>query len=68
MKDLPVVYAVRNVMSKPLITVDAETSAQAAIGLMIERNIGSLVVTEKQKLVGIVTERDILKKCCSKVS
>ncbi len=58
------VYAVRNVMSKPLITVDVETLAKDAIKLMVEKNIGALVVTEKNKPVGIITERDILKKCC----
>lgn len=35
---------------------------------MVEKNIGALVVTEKGKLVGIVTERDILKKCCPEAS
>jgi len=63
-----VVYAVRHVTSKPLITIDGETSAQDAIKLMVEKNIGALVVTEKGKLVGIVTERDILKKCCPEAS
>ena len=61
---MPVVYAVRHVMSKPIITVDSECSAQDAIKLMVEKNIGALVVTEKNKHVGIVTERDVLKKCC----
>jgi len=30
---------------------------------MAEKNIGSLVVTREEKPVGIVTERDIIKKC-----
>ena len=50
--------------SKPLITIDGEASARDAILLMVEKNIGALVVTEKNKHVGIVTERDVLKKCC----
>jgi CBS domain-containing protein len=32
-------------MSKPLITVDSETSANQAIGLMVSKNVGALVVT-----------------------
>ena len=62
------VYAVRHVMSKPLITVDGETSSQDAILLMVEKDIGALIVTEKGKPVGIVTERDVMKKCCPEAS
>ena len=35
---------------------------------MAEKNIGSIVVTEKGEPVGIVTERDIIKKCCLEAS
>ena len=65
---MPIVYAVKNVMSKPLITVDSEASCQDAIRVMAEKDIGAVVVTEKGKPVGIVTERDILKKVCPNVS
>lgn len=65
---MPVVYAVRHVTSKPLITVDSETLAQDAIKLMIERDISALIVTEKGKPAGMVTERDVLKKCCPEAS
>ncbi len=58
------VYTVGDMMSKPLITVDGEASAKDSIKLMVERDIGALVITEKGKPVGIVTERDVLKKCC----
>jgi CBS domain-containing protein len=63
-----VVYAVRHVTSKPLITIDGEASAQDAIKLMVEKDIGALVVTGKGEPVGIVTERDLLKKCCPEAS
>ena len=55
-------------MSKPLITVDGEASAKDSIKLMVERDIGALVITEKGQPVGIVTERDVLKKCCLEAS
>ena len=35
---------------------------------MVEKNIGALIVTEKGKPVGIVTERDVMKKCCLEAS
>ena len=62
------VYAVRHVMSKPLITVDGETSVQDAILLMVQKDIGALVVTEKGNPVGIVTERDVMKRSCPEAS
>lgn len=61
---MSIVYAVKNIMSKPLITIDVESFAGDAIKLMIEKDIGALVVTEKGEPTGIVTERDILRKCC----
>lgn len=61
---MPIVYAVNHAMSKPLITVDVDTLAHEAIKLMVEKNIGAVVVTEKGEPAGIITERDILKKCC----
>ena len=38
------------------------TLAEAAAG-MVEHNCGSLVVCELDKVVGIITERDILRAC-----
>ena len=55
-------------MSQPLITVDSETSAQDAILQMLEKDIGALAVTENSQPVGIVTESDIMKKCCPEAS
>ena len=55
-------------MSKPLITVDVEAIAKDATKLMVERNIGALVVTEKREAVGMITERDILRNCCFNAS
>ena len=55
-------------MSKPIITIDGETSAQDAINMMVEKKISALVVIEKRRPSGIVTERDILRKCCPTTS
>ncbi len=65
---MPVVYAVRHVMSEPLMTVEGDTSAQEAMKLMVAKDIGALVATEKGKPVGLLTERDVLKKCCPEAS
>jgi CBS domain-containing protein len=51
-------------MSENLITVDAQNKIKNAIELMVKKDVGSIVVTEKGKPVGIVTERDISKRTC----
>ena len=55
-------YAVSNIMTKEIVTVKQDSSVKQAIERMVEKNIGSVVVTERGKMVGILTERDVLKK------
>ena len=52
---------VRDVMSSPLVTIDGCAAIGEAADLMAERNIRRLLVTEKGKIRGIVTERDIIR-------
>ncbi len=51
---------VKDKMSKPVITITPETSVQEALQIMREKKIRRLPVMEGKKLVGIVTERDLL--------
>jgi len=53
--------AVKEVMSDPPITIAPHASVQEAARLMMEKKIGCLLVLEGSKLVGIVTESDMLK-------
>ena len=50
--------------SKPshLISIDPNSSVYEALKLMVEKDIGSLLVLESNKLVGIFTERDYARK------
>ena len=48
-------------MSSPLRTVDPEISLTEAMGLMSRLNIRRLGVTYKGGLVGVVSDRDILR-------
>jgi acetoin utilization protein AcuB len=52
-------------MSKPVITVDQNASMQDAIGLLKEHDIKMLPVMNKDKLVGIVTDRDLKRASAS---
>jgi CBS domain-containing protein len=45
-----------------LLKVDADASVFEAVQLMVEKNVGSLLVTEKGDITGIVTERDYLRR------
>ena len=44
------------------IEVDAEASVFEAVQLMVEKNVGSLLVTGGGDITGIVTERDYLRR------
>ena len=52
---------VRDIMITDVITVSPETSTGEAIALMTQRNIGCLPVVSEGRLLGMVTERDIVK-------
>jgi CBS domain-containing protein len=48
------------------ISVNIEESMECAIYLMKKKRIGSIVITDGNDCVGIITERDILRKCSVK--
>jgi CBS domain-containing protein len=50
------------VMSKEVITIDENASVKEAVDTMNQSDISCLVATKKGKAVGIITERDILKR------
>lgn len=57
---------VRDVMVKEVITVDEDSTVKEAVDVMNEFQIGSLIVLERGKAVGIVTERDFLRRVLAK--
>ncbi len=56
--------SVRSVMTKGIVSVKTVDPVKKAIGLMVEKDIGAVIVTEEGKPVGILTERDIMRKVC----
>ena len=52
---------VKKIMSKPLITVGPSTDVWDAVEEMVRRDIRRLPVIADGKLVGMVTERDVLR-------
>jgi CBS domain-containing protein len=57
---------IRDIMTKKVITIDECSTALDAAKLMAEKGISSLIVLNKGNPVGIVTERDFVKKICIK--
>ena len=51
-----------HVMSSPVTTMDSTGTLDIAAQLMVQHDIGSVVVVESRNPVGIVTERDITKQ------
>jgi CBS domain-containing protein len=52
---------VKNFMKKPLITASPDTGVQQAFELMLANKIRRLPILENDKLIGIVTEKDLMK-------
>ncbi|WP_297890288.1 diguanylate cyclase [Sulfurihydrogenibium sp.] len=48
--------------SKEIISVERQTKTDDVLKLFVLKNIGSVVITDNQKPIGIFTERDVLNK------
>jgi CBS domain-containing protein len=48
-------------MSRDLLTVEAEHPVIAVAQRMVERNVGAVLVLDDGRLVGIMTERDLMR-------
>jgi CBS domain-containing protein len=51
---------VKDVMTKPLIFVDANASVKQAIALMAKNNIRRLIVREGKNVVGVISQRAVV--------
>lgn len=51
----------KDIMTKPLITINGSMPIINAIRVMQKNNVRRLPVVEKGKLIGIVTQRDLLR-------
>ena len=59
-------FEIENIMTKNVITIEANAPIREAINIMIEKDITGLpVVDDKMTLVGIVSEKDVLRLLCN---
>lgn len=63
---MPVTVKVKDVMDKRHASIGYMASIDEAVKRMIENNVWSLVVERKGAPWGVVTERDILRRCLVK--
>ena len=57
---------VKEIMTSDVVTVDIKSDIPKLARKMLAYNVGSVIVTDKNQPVGIVTERDIVRKIVSK--
>jgi len=62
----PVVLRVRDAMETQVVSIDASKSVSEAVRTMVEKGTWSLVVTRSGLPEGVITERDILRRCYAK--
>lgn len=56
---------IKDVMSKNVACINSQDTIEKAAKLMNEYNVGSIPVCDGKKVVGIITDRDIVLRCVS---
>jgi CBS domain-containing protein len=57
---------VKEIMTRNVVTIDINSDVQHLAKKLLEYDVGSVIVTDKKQPVGIVTERDIVRKIVSR--
>lgn len=60
------IYSVLPNPLRPITFVEPLVSVAKCVAIMAEQDIGALVVRDGSKIIGIVSERDILRSCLNK--
>ena len=54
---------VGTLINRPLVTATPETSIREAAGIMTEHNVSSLILMDGDRLAGLITDRDLRRRC-----
>jgi CBS domain-containing protein len=57
---------VEDIMSKKLVSIGADSSAQKVAQLMAKKGVSSVMLMDGDKVIGIITERDLARNVCAK--
>jgi len=63
---MPITLKVKDVMDKNVVSVDSNVMVDEAIKRMLQNNVWSLLVDKRGLPDGVVTERDIIRRCIAK--
>jgi CBS domain-containing protein len=63
---MPITLKVKDVMDKNVVSIDSEDTVEEAIEKMVKNNVWSLVVEKRGLPYGVVTERDVIRRCLAK--
>lgn len=63
---MPISVRVRDVMDTNVVYIDSDKSCMDSINEMLKNKVWSVVVTKEELPVGVVTERDIIRRVISK--
>lgn len=61
-----IIILVKHIMRKNVFVFSKNATIKDVIDIMIENNIGSVIILENEKVIGIVTERDLVTKVLTK--
>ncbi len=56
----PDTTTIESIMSQPIISIDMDLTAKEANDLMAKKGIRHLIVTDREKIVGIISMRDLV--------
>ena len=59
-----IAFKVKHIMTREIISVESNVSVSEVGTTMVKNNIGAVVVTKNEMPIGIITEVDIIKRCC----
>lgn len=58
--------SVQDIMTKKVVSIDEGITANEAAKIMTEKRISSLIIERESVPIGIITEKDFVKKICTK--
>lgn len=56
---------IADIMSRDCVTASMNTTIQETAQLMKSHDIGFIPVTEQSRLIGVITDRDLVIRCCA---
>ncbi len=63
---MAITLRVKDVMDRKVVAVDASATVADALSKMLENGVWSVVIEERGLPLGVVTERDVIRRCVAK--